>query len=110
MPRKNLAGDWSGESQRLTVRLSVRERVALRELCAAWAAEPSEVLRRALRESAAAEDLREREAMLEQVPVLGVAGLRTLATELAITGRGRMIRSELRAAIVARLERGRLHR
>lgn len=75
-----------------------------------WAAKPSEVLRRALRESAAADDLRTREATLEQVPVLGVGGLRTLAARLAIRGRSRMIRSELRAAIVARLERGRLHR
>ncbi|HJN78133.1 MAG TPA: ribbon-helix-helix protein, CopG family [Myxococcota bacterium] len=54
MPRRNLAGNWSGPSERVTVRLSLRDRIALDELAVALGTDRSEALRQAVREAAAA--------------------------------------------------------
>ena len=103
MPRMNIAGNWSGESFRLTVRLSPPELWALNELCVAWRIDRSEALRRALREAAASALRQRREALLAEVPTLSVVDLRGLAARLSIAGRSRMSKALLRAAVVAAL-------
>ena len=68
MSRPNLAGDFWGESQRLTVRVSSRELRALDELTDAWGADRSEAIRRALREAAAGVRRQRRQALLAALP------------------------------------------
>ena len=105
MPRTNIAGDWSGESFRLTARLSPVELMALDDLCVAWSTDRSQALRRALRETAAAVARQRCDALLADVPTLSVAELRALAATLSIASRSRMPKSLLRAAVVAALYR-----
>jgi len=99
MPRLNLARDPWGESQRLTVRVTVKELQALDELVAAWGADRSHALRRAVREAAARARQQHRQALLDALPTLTVAKLRRLATELHIPGRSRMTSRDLRQAV-----------
>jgi len=105
MSRPNLAGDFWGESQRLTVRVSSRELRALDELTDAWGADRSEAIRRALREAAAGVRRQRRQALLAALPTSTVAQLRRLARDLHIPGRSRMTSLELRNAIRTSLER-----
>ena len=101
MPRTNIAGDWCGESFRLTVRLSPLELKALDDLCSAWTTERSDAVRRALRHAAAFTKRQHADELLAAIPVMSVAELRRLATRLSVPGRSRMSKSQLRAAISA---------
>ena len=103
MPRKNLAGTWSGESRRLTMRREPRDLLHLDELAIAWQSDPSEVLRRAVREAAAVMRRRRHQERLDGLPTMSVAGLRGLAADLAVSGRSKMGKAELQAALRARL-------
>ena len=99
MPRKNLAGSYSGESERLTVRVSLAERRALDELAAAWSCDRSEAIRRAVRDQAEALRNQRREDTLARLDAMTVAELRDLAGQLRIRGRSRKTGPELRTAI-----------
>jgi hypothetical protein len=103
MPRKKLNGDWWGESQRFTVRLSRSEQRALRELATAWQTDTSAAIRRAVREAAADVRRQELEKHLTELPALNRAELRSLASRLRVAGRSRMSKAELLAAIRQRL-------
>ena len=105
MPRRNLAGNFWGESQRLTVRVSSRELRALDDLADAWGIDRSEAIRRAIREAATGVRRQRRQALLAALPTITVAQLRRVAGELDVPGRSRMTSPELRNAVRARLER-----
>ena len=99
MPRNNLDGNRWGESQRLTVRLSRRERRALDELAVAWQSDKSEALRRAVRQAAAAVRRQQHEAWLDALPTMTVAQLRAHAARLHVARRSKMTKAELRDAL-----------
>lgn len=100
MPRTNLDHAW-GRSPRLTLRLGRNERLALSELAAEWGTDPSETVRRALREACSAQRLRQREAVELLLPTLTLVRLRELAAQHEIRGRSGMTRDQLRYAIQA---------
>lgn len=107
MGRMNLAGNWEGESSRLTVRVSRPERSALVDLCEMWGLEPSAAIRRAILATAASVDRERREELLAQTTDMALGDLRRLATRLAIADRSRMAKAALLRAIHAELQRPR---
>jgi metal-responsive CopG/Arc/MetJ family transcriptional regulator len=105
MPRRSLDGSYYGESQRLTVRLTLRDLRLLDDLATIWRADRSEVIRRALRGAADGARRQLRQERLDALPTMPVAELRRLATKLRITGRSRMTSTALRAELRRTLTR-----
>ena len=104
MARRNLAGNYWGESQRLTIRLSPADMRTLDELAEAWQSDRSEVLRRALREVAVSTRKRRRDELLSALPFLTLGELRALARDHQIRGRSKMTKPRLQAALLACLQ------
>ena len=103
MPRKNLAGTYSGESERLTIRLSLVDRTTLDRLAADWQTDRSETIRRAIREVAARVQRQRREQLRANLDTLTVAELKTLARRYGVPGRSTMSKSQLRNAMYSSL-------
>jgi len=95
MSRKNLAGNWMGESQRVTIRLTRADISLLDQLADSWQRDRSQVLRRLLREAGVRERSRRRDALLDALPSMTVSQLRALARERRIPGRSKMTRDRL---------------
>ncbi len=105
MPRRNLAGNWWGPSERVTLRLTRADIALLDHLAEAWQGDRSEVLRRALREAGAAERRRRRDELLAALPTMSVPQLRSLAAEHWINGRSKMSKAELQDRLRSILSR-----
>jgi hypothetical protein len=105
MPRRNLAGNWWGPSERVTLRLTRADIDLLDHLAEGWKLDRSEVLRRALREAGANERRRHRDALLAALPTMTVPQLRSLAADHWIDGRSKMNKAELQDRLRSILSR-----
>lgn len=105
MPRMNLDRSWMGESQRLSVRLGLKDRQTLEKLCAEWGVDRSEAIRRALSEAEATNRHARSRQLVDRLPGLNAAALRAVAANLRIVGRSRMPKAQLTAAILSVITR-----
>jgi metal-responsive CopG/Arc/MetJ family transcriptional regulator len=105
MSCKNLAGNWMGESHRVTLRLTDADIRLLDRLAETWQSDRSEVLRRALREAGVHEHRRHRDALLAELLTMTVPELRALACQHWIRGRSKMTKAQLQEVLRTRLQR-----
>ena len=99
MSRKNLAGNWMGESRRVTLRLTNADIRLLNHLAETWQSDRSEVLRCALREADVHEHRRSRDALIAELPTMTGPRLRALVGRHWIRGRSKMTKAHLLQAL-----------